>query len=129
MRTWVAFFLLAAMVSCGIREIKDEKASVLGVWDSTVCQDRLALNEDLTFIWDDRDMNLGSYWVVDDQLNFKYPNKLSETYQFTVTERTLTLLKNNKQYEYVKVPPIFTNGHYIIPPVTQKPTKGNSDCL
>jgi len=119
------FFVLAFLLltSCGTRTIDDAKpASVVGVWDSTVCQDRIALNDDLTFVWDDQGTNMGSYWLDANQIDFEYSNKLTEVYQYTVTDKELTLLRGNAQYKYVKVPPIYKDGRYVVPPPIQKPT-------
>jgi len=125
------FLLSILTISCGVREVDTTVSAdkqLVGVWDSVNCQDRLALNDDKTFAWVDTDTSMGSYWLNVNQINFKFSNKLSESYQFEVTDRELTLVRQNVQYQYVKVPPVFKNGQYTVPPPSEKTSNLSSLC-
>ena len=129
MRKYVFLILLSCM-GCGVREVREELPSVVGVWDNTICNDRIALNEDLTFVWSDDYNHSGSYWLNGNQINFKFSDKIPETYQYTVTTRELTLLKGNQQFEYVKVAHILNvqTGEYTIPSKQKKTVSNLSSC-
>lgn len=124
------FLILLLSTGCGVREIRDELPNVIGVWDNTICNDRLALTEDLTFSWNDGTNHVGSYWLNGNQINFKFSDKIPETYQFTVTKKELTLLKGNRNYEYVKIPPVFDSktGKYTIPSRSTKDVSSLTNC-
>jgi len=119
------------LIGCDVKDKRDPgQPSVVGTWDNGLCQDRLILNDDKTFAWSDTNVYSGNYWIDGNQIDFKFSSKLPEIYQFLVTDKALTLLKQNTQYEYVKVAALINaKGEAYIPPKAQKTSTGTVGCI